>query len=57
METELVAVDDALLTIQLARNFMLEQGYELETIIKKDNQSTILLMKNGKLSSGKRTNI
>jgi hypothetical protein len=35
--------------------FMLEQGYNLETHVKEDNKSTLLLMKNGKLSSGKRT--
>jgi len=54
-ETELVAVDDALPTIQWTKKFMHDQGYDLETIIKEDNRSTILLMKNGKLSSGKRT--
>jgi hypothetical protein len=54
-ETELVAVDDALPTIQWTKQFMYDQGYDLETIIKEDNRSTILLMKNGKLSSGKRT--
>jgi len=32
----------------------MNQGYDLETLIKEDNQSTMLLMKNGKLSSGKR---
>jgi len=34
---------------------MKEQGYELNIEIKEDNRSTMLLMKNGKLSSGKRT--
>jgi hypothetical protein len=34
---------------------MQEQGYDSETVVKEDNRSTILLMKNGKLSSGKRT--
>jgi hypothetical protein len=34
---------------------MSEQGYDLNTLIKEDNRSTMLLMKNGKLSSGKRT--
>ena len=52
-ETELIAVDDALPTIQWTRSFMKDQGYELETEIKEDNKSTILLMKNGRLSSGK----
>jgi hypothetical protein len=54
-ETELIAVDDALPTIQWTMNFMAEQGYILETEIKEDNKSTMLLMKNGRLSSGKRT--
>jgi len=31
------------------------QEYDLETIIKEDNRSTMLLMKNGRLSLGKRT--
>ena len=34
---------------------MIEQGYDLTTLIKEDNRSTILLMKNGRLSAGKRT--
>ncbi len=54
-ESELIAIDDALPTVQWTKNFTLDQGYDLETIIKEDNRSTMLLMKNGKLSSGKRT--
>jgi len=54
-ETELIAVDDALPTIQWTKNFMAEQGYVLETEIREDNKSTMLLMNNGRLSSGKRT--
>jgi len=50
-----IAVDDALPTVQWTKNFMTEQGYDLETLIKEDNRSTMLLMKNGKLSSGKHT--
>jgi hypothetical protein len=53
-ETELIAVDDALPNVQWVRSFMIEQGYDLDMEIKVDNQSTILLMKNGRLSSGKR---
>jgi hypothetical protein len=34
---------------------MKDQGYDLETVVKEDNRSTMLLMKNGRLSSGKRT--
>ncbi len=54
-KAELIAVDDALPTIQLTKHFMMEQGYELNTIIKEDNCSMMLLMKNGQLSAGKRT--
>jgi len=53
--TELIAVDDVLPTVQWAKRFMAEQGYDLPTEIKEDNRSTMLLMKNGRLSSGKRT--
>jgi hypothetical protein len=34
---------------------MMEQGYNLETEIKEGNESTMILMKNGRLSSGKHT--
>jgi len=34
-ETELITVDDALPTIQLVRSFMKEQGYDLDTEIKR----------------------
>jgi hypothetical protein len=54
-ETELIAIDDVLPTVQWAQIFLLEQGYDLETMIKEDNRSTMLLMKNRKLSSRKRT--
>jgi hypothetical protein len=54
-EAELIAVDDTLPTVQWTESFMKDQGYDLETIIKEDNKSSILLMKNGRLSSGKRT--
>jgi len=47
-ETELIAVDDTLPTIQWASLFMKDQGYDLETVIKEDNRSTVLLMKNGR---------
>jgi len=54
-ETELIAVDDILPTVQWAKSFMAEQGYGLQTEIMEDNCSTMLLMRNGRLSSGKRT--
>jgi hypothetical protein len=31
----------------------MDQSFDLDTLIKEDNQNTMLLMKNGKLSSGK----
>ena len=54
-ETGLIAVDDILPTVQWAKSFMAEQGYDLQTEIMEDNRSTMLLMRNGRLSSGKRT--
>jgi len=54
-ESELLAVDDALPMIQWTMSFMCEQGYDLETHLKEDNRSTMLMMKNGKLSAGKWT--
>jgi hypothetical protein len=55
-ETELVAVDDFMPAILWTRLFLEAQGYGVtENIIFQDNQSAILLEKNGKASSGKRT--
>jgi hypothetical protein len=56
-ETELIAVDDALPTMQWVRSFMKEQGYDLDKEIKEDNRSTMLLMKNGRLCLEKGRNI
>jgi hypothetical protein len=54
-ETKLIAIDYSLPTIQWTKNFLKEQGYDLDTKICEDNRSMMLLMKNGRLSSGKRT--
>ena len=54
-EKGVIAIDDALPTNQWTKNFMAEQGYVLESEIREDNKSTMLLMNNGRLSSGKRT--
>ena len=54
-EAELIVVDDALPTVQWTRLFMKDQDYDLETVVKEVNKTTMLLMKNGRLSSGKRT--
>jgi hypothetical protein len=55
-ESELVAVDDMMPTVLWARQFLEEQGHDvLNNVIYQDNQAAILLEKNGKSSSGKRT--
>ena len=55
-ESELVSVDDCMPAICWTRYFLLAQGYGVqENILYQDNQSAILLEKNGKASSSKRT--
>jgi hypothetical protein len=55
-EAELVGVDDAMPSIIWTRNFMEGQGIMItNNIVYQDNQSTMLLAKNGQASSGKRT--
>lgn len=55
-ESELVAVDDMMPELLWARQFLTEQGYNVAgNVLYQDNQAAILLEKNGKLSSGKRT--
>jgi Trk-type K+ transport system membrane component len=56
-ESELVVgVDDMMPSILWTRNFLQSQGYGVkEAIIYQDNKSAILLEKNGKASSSKRT--
>eukprot|EP00957_Ditylum_brightwellii_P103137 7860342-Ditylum_brightwellii.AAC.2 len=55
-ETELVAVNDMMLMVLWIYYFLQDQGYEVDkSIIYQDNKSPILLEKNGKASSGKRT--
>jgi hypothetical protein len=46
-ETELIAIDDALPTVHWTKNFLDDQGYNLDTIIKEDNHSAILLTEIG----------
>ena len=52
---ELVGVDDCMGKILWTINFLQAQGYTTRHIIGQDNQSAILLEKNGRLSSSKRT--
>ena len=55
-ETELVAVNDVLGQVLWTRYFLEAQGYAInDHIIHQDNKSAMLLEKNGKLSSSKKT--
>jgi len=55
-EAELVAVDDAMTMILWTKLFLEDQGYEVgRNVLYQDNKSAILLEKNGKKSSSKRT--
>jgi len=55
-ESELVGVDDLMTLIIWSRNFLIAQGYVvIDNILYQDNRSAILLERNGKMSSGKRT--
>ena len=55
-EAELVGVNDAMTQILWTRQFLLSQGVEVaNNILYQDNQSAILLEKNGMASSSRRT--
>jgi len=55
-EAELVGVNDMMGLILWTRNFIEAQGYEVhENTVYQDNESAILLEKNGRRSSSKRT--
>ena len=55
-EAELVGADDAATQILWTKVFLEGQGYPIDqNILFQDNKSTILLLENGKKSSGKRT--
>ena len=54
-EAELVGVDDFMPMIVWTRYFLEAQGYSVKCELLQDNQSSILLEKNGRASSGKRT--
>jgi hypothetical protein len=55
-EAELVGVDDAVNMILWTKLFLSEQGYHVEkNTVYQDNKSAILLERNGKKSSSKRT--
>jgi hypothetical protein len=55
-EAELVGVDDATTLILWTKSFLEAQGYHISrNVVHQDNKSTILLERNGKRSSSKRT--
>ena len=55
-ETEIVGADNLMPAVCWTRYFMLAQGYNInDNIVFQDNKSGILLEKNGKASSSKRT--
>jgi hypothetical protein len=55
-ESELIGVNDVMPQVLWTRHFLEAQGYEVkENIVYQDNQSSILLEKNGRASSSKRT--
>ncbi|KAG7363646.1 reverse transcriptase RNA-dependent DNA polymerase [Nitzschia inconspicua] len=55
-EAELVGVNDAMSIILWTRHFLEAQGYSVkENVVYQDNESAILLEKNGRRSSTKRT--
>ena len=55
-EAELVGVDDVLPQVIWTRNFLIAQGWAVnDNLVYQDNQSAILLEKNGVASSSRRT--
>ena len=55
-EAELVGANDAMTPVLWVRLFLQAQGFEVQdNIVYQDNQSTMLLEKNGRQSSGKKT--
>jgi hypothetical protein len=52
-EAELVGIDDSMGVITWTWNFMKEQGFDVkDNVVYQDNQSVILLERNGHASSG-----
>jgi hypothetical protein len=55
-EAELAGADDGMPLILWTRQFLIEQGYKVtDNVVYQDNQSAILLERNGRASSGHRT--
>ena len=56
-EAELIGIADALGLMMWTKYFIELQGYSIDSnILFQDNQSTILLAKNGRSSAGKKSN-
>ena len=54
-EAELVGVDDSMALVVWCRNFLKAQGLEVtDNVVHQDNQSAMLLERNGRTSSGRR---
>jgi hypothetical protein len=55
-ESELIGVHDVMPQVIWTRNFLIGQGFNVDdSILYQDNMSAMLLEKNGRMSSGKRT--
>ena len=55
-EAELVGVDDGMPLVVWVRNFLIAQGFAVtDNVVYQDNQSAMLLERNGRASSGRRT--
>ena len=55
-EAKLVSIADVLGVMMWCKYFMESQGYTIDTnVLYQDNKSTILLAKNGRLSTGKKS--
>jgi hypothetical protein len=55
-KAELVGVNDSMHAIIWTRNFLTEQGFDIkDNVVYQDNQSAMLLERNGRASSGQRT--
>ena len=56
LKPSLLGVDDAMPLIVWTRHFLMAQGHEVhDNVIHQDNQSAMLLERNGRASSGRRT--
>lgn len=54
-EAELVGLDDVLSKVQWTKNFIQAQGFQVKTVVYRDNTSSMKLEENGRASASKRT--